>query len=174
MKPKKKITPKPSASKPETTKVTSSAHIQTSQSARKFVPLKSFDKAKKRLIERFGFKEDELAVSFKTEAELLKFYNEVARAEHSNKVEEAIGWDSEDAYDAPADEKDRLAANRKAIAKEKFEAVNPAVNAEAGKPAAPVSFDEFLRAGSDLDSLRSELEAVNLDDDITDHESSKK
>lgn len=173
MKPKKSKTPAVPAAK-----AVSSSTIQTSGSAPKFRPLTSFARAKKRLIERHGWKEDELTGSFKTEDELLKFYNEIARAEFDKKAEDEVGWDSEDVFDAPADEKARLAARRVGVQREKFEAVNqPATAADAGQiaqPAKPViSFADFLAAGDDLAKLTAEIGEIDPEAPITDHESKK-
>lgn len=160
-------------------------HVSKTAPVKAKKPVVSVERARKRLIERHGYAEDELKTLFKTDEELIKFYNEIAASEVDDDTEKAIGWDMTDAMDAPIDDKERfrqqkLEAQRRAFEKQQAAAAQPAP--AAGKPVgsdplpsvpapAPetpktleedcarlgLSMKDFLDAGDALDSL--------LDDD---------
>jgi hypothetical protein len=70
-------------------------------------------RARKRLIERHGYEEDELKSLFKTDDELLAFYNDVVNAPTDSDTEDEIGWDLTDAMDAPIADKERYTRERR-------------------------------------------------------------
>ncbi len=73
----------------------------------------SYAKCRRRLIERYGYKEDELDALFKKEQDLVNFYCETVRKglnrKDTKEVEDELGWDAEDKFDLTPDEKKRLA-----------------------------------------------------------------
>lgn len=132
----------------------------------------SFERARQRLLTRYGYEEDELKNLFKTEDELVAFYLQVASSKTNAAVETEIGWDQTDAIDAPPAEKERFKASRLEKEKARYEAAGnklppkehgtakPTSGQPADAPAPIVSLDEFLSAKDGLDDLLAEGEAL--------------
>lgn len=120
----------------------------------------SADRARDRLIKRHGYEKDELDKLFKTDEALVEFYHEVATVKATKETEDEIGWDDTDNFDIPAEEKSRLTLNRLEKEKARFEAAggqSPVQNEDAAAIKEPVvSFDDFLKAGNELDDLLKE------------------
>lgn len=139
------------------------------------------ERIKHRLIERHGYKEDELDVLFKTPQELITFYNDIERQQLSVATEDEIGWDHTDSFDVPAEEKQRLADKRTDQRKKAYEQINQTpvagglvgeTHVGPGNPAEPVaeqapavSLEEFLDAGKDLEALLAEPERAEKDEE---------
>lgn len=196
---KKKIAKSKTVKKPVTAPVApvapqapnASASPNHASNAKPVTPI-SAERARQRLIKRYGYEEDELKVSFKSDDEVIAFYQTVASKKIDKDAEDEMGWDMEDAMDAPADDKNRFRLQRIEEQKNKFaklkaakapvapaapdgspaETAAPAVAAtpeldDEVDPATGISMSEFLRAGEDIELLM----AASDDDEDEDEKS---
>lgn len=152
--------PAKKAKKPEEKAVSSATALpKPSPKARTNDP----ETARRRLISRYGYEEDELKVLFKTDEELLDFYNNKAGRKETSEEDAEIGWDSEDSWDVPPVEAERMRKEEIDHQRKRFAATTPQSDAKTNKADATaeeakpkVSFEEFLQAGEDLKQLLGE------------------
>lgn len=117
----------------------------------------NYETARKRLIERHGYKEDELDTLYppgQKDQELVDFYNKtllngVNRV--GKNVEKEIGYDDDDDFDLPEEEKKRLGASAEQ------RALSDAERQQAGfKEDAKVSPEELLETQKSIKDLLNE------------------
>jgi hypothetical protein len=115
----------------------------------------SYERARTRLIQRYGYKEDELKVQFPSESALLEFYHKIVRdglSKPDAEVEKEAGWEDDDDFDLSQDEKDQLAREKDVVA------LADLANHDQSsiKPDARVTPEEQLAANKDLNDLLKE------------------
>ncbi len=91
----------------------------------------SYERARKHLIERYGYKDDELDTLFDDgrgnvdESRVVEFYNKTVKEglnRPTKEIEDGIGWDQDDQYDLPPEEQARIKATKDQKALDAFAA----------------------------------------------------